>query len=126
MNKIERYSHIAELAKRVPPRMTITIPADIRMANANETSEVRMANDDESVMDEGSNIEVVSPGISRIFGTQERFHRVIEDGILSRTERRQLAAEIAAARAKNVTPFPTTSSAFWLALPMKPLSMAIA
>lgn len=94
MNKPERLSLIASIAKRlgrgnVRPALN-ALPAEV----SEEVNLAAVHNDDESILDVDVEVRTISPQLAAIVKPSGRAHRIkTDDGLLSEHEREQVRAE---------------------------------
>ena len=119
MNKSERYSFIAAFCRKAGRTQTIAVVAITALPSEikEETVLASRHNDDQSIIDVDTNIEIISPELGAVSGEAKRlsYHHAGEE-CLTIHERRQLANEVNEFRCQQK---PSFNPCFWLWLPAK-------
>jgi hypothetical protein len=116
MNSATRYNFIKQFAKIGMKGKALKAIPNIPVSKSEikeESKQIIGENNDESILDEGANTTLISPWMARIEDLPVGHARLVDESILSRSERIRLAAEVNALRCATR---PSYNPAFWLAI----------
>lgn len=116
MNSNTRYNFIKQFAKIGMKGKALKAIPNIPVSKSEikeESKQIIGENNDESILDENANVELISPWMARIEDLPVGHARLIDESILSRSERARLAEEVNAYRCQQK---PSYNPALWLAI----------
>jgi hypothetical protein len=129
MNRLTRYNTIRDLVeskRNGKAAVSVVVDAKISPTKYDTDEEIKLTQieDNTSILDEETNVELISPMLKRVEDEAEieaSDHKLKPsarlsqyDGILDPAERRRVKIELEEYRAKN-------RRAFWLAIPFQPV-----